>query len=148
MPMRNRSSERLHLSYRPHTMVADFYPDLLPHMTQDASQPLPFRDPLPVRDGRYGVHRRSKGAYRWSKLRLRGIVRVGVIVIAIIIKMGAIRNVELLEPLEISNGLSYFVPDLIVIADVCMRIQKQIFNAFVASTLTDKAIDVIQNPRN
>jgi hypothetical protein len=55
---------------------------------------------------------------------------------------------ESLERLKISEGLSYFGLDVIVLAVECMRLQMRSYNAFVASTLTDKAINVLQNPMN
>jgi hypothetical protein len=55
---------------------------------------------------------------------------------------------EHIARLEISDGLSYFVPYLIVLAVQCIHLKNYVPNAFVASTLTDKAIDVIQNQRS
>lgn len=66
-----------------------------------------------------------------------------------VVGRGRSKNTELLERLEISDGLSQFVSDTIVImAAECIWKNNYFFNAFVASTLTDKGIDVIQNPRN
>jgi hypothetical protein len=57
------------------------------------------------------------------------------------------RNTESVERLEISEGLSYFVPDAIVmVVECCMRLPRRVLNSFVPSTLTDKAIYVTQNP--
>jgi hypothetical protein len=50
---------------------------------------------------------------------------------------------------QVADGLSYLVPDIIImVVEVPIGIQKHFLNAYVASTLTDKAIDVIQNPRS
>lgn len=57
-------------------------------------------------------------------------------------------NSEPLERLKVSNGLSNFVPDLIVVAVQNFRLQSHSCKAFVASALTDKVINVLQNPRN
>jgi hypothetical protein len=56
-------------------------------------------------------------------------------------------NTELVERLKISDDLSYLIPDVIVIAVECIRIENQDLNAFVISTLTDKPVDVIQNEK-
>jgi hypothetical protein len=53
---------------------------------------------------------------------------------------------ELLERLEISDSLPYFVPDINVMAVDRIRTQIDLPNALIASTLVDDAIDVIQNP--
>jgi hypothetical protein len=41
------------------------------------------------------------------------------------------RNPDSRELLKISDGLSYFVPDLIVLAGECIRIEKRFFDALL-----------------
>jgi hypothetical protein len=67
-----------------------------------------------------------------------------IIIIIAMVGLVVITNIKPLERLEISDSLSYFVPESIVLAMPCKRIQKHILKTLVASTPTDKAIFVIR----